>query len=399
MVRLTAPSRPRRLGWLAGRAVDAEGVKSVIIAAHEVRGGGGQERVTLELIANLIATGWTVTLVTVRADIPQRPDLRIVRLPAPTRPAILTGTLFYVAAGAYIAIARRGRRVLTVGAIVPNQVDVVMLHFCRLYYYSRIRVTRVSRDVWWYRLNERLYRHYARIQETWTYRPGRVAAVAGVSQDVVDELVEMRPQARSLVRVAPNGVDSAYFSPGAEDRRAVRAEVALRSDQLVAAFVGGDWTRKGLFVIVEALALVPNWTLFVVGRGDAARLDQACTTADVASRVVAVGPQRDVRRFLRASDVYISASTYEGLSLALLEAAAVGLGIVVPAEMQGARMLLPPGYAGWAKRTPEGLAAALTRFSDDEVRKAAGLQARARAAGFTWKVQADAISALLQRSP
>jgi glycosyltransferase involved in cell wall biosynthesis len=75
---------------------------------------------------------------------------------------------------------------------------------------------------------------------------------------------------------------------------------------------------------------VPDLELWIVGGGEeAAALARLCAELDLGSVVRFCGERRDVGTWLRGADLFVLASTSEGLPISLLEAMAAGLPAIV----------------------------------------------------------------------
>lgn len=201
------------------------------------------------------------------------------------------------------------------------------------------------------------------------------------------------------LRVVHNGVDLARYAagrpgsapgaPGApgDDRAAARAMLGLPADGLVIGAVGRLDAQKGLDALVRAFARLQAppgaATLVLAGAGpEEARLRALVASLGLAGRVVFLGHRQDVPRVLAALDVFCMPSRWEGFGLALVEAMAAGVPVVVtavdslPEVLADAGVLVPPDDVG-------ALARALDDLLADPARRAAlGRRALARAASF-----------------
>ena len=163
-------------------------------------------------------------------------------------------------------------------------------------------------------------------------------AFVAISRTIARELEEAGYD-RTRIHQLPNGVPvpEAPWQPRPGWREAPRG-----------VFVGRLAGEKGLSTLIESWALVraahPRATLTLVGDGPEreAILTQAQARGlDVgAGRAVELrGPMRDVEPVLRASDLFILPSLEEGMSIALLEAMALGIPLVATA-IPGNRRLI-----------------------------------------------------------
>jgi len=172
-------------------------------------------------------------------------------------------------------------------------------------------------------------------------------------RSIRDALIRERGFRPEKVHVVPYGVDTERLGPNASDRRAVRAELGL-SDQPLVAMVGRLDEQKGHDVFLEALAELERVHALIIGTGALAdRLKALAAQRGLADRVRFLGHRPDVPRLLRAADVLALSSHDEGLPYVVLEAMAVGLPVVatrvggLEEAVQDGRtgLLVPPGSA------------------------------------------------------
>ena len=149
--------------------------------------------------------------------------------------------------------------------------------------------------------------------------------------------------------VIPSAVDLERFRPGL-DASGLRADLHLEGKR-VAVFTGRLVPHKGVDVILQALAQLPrDVVLVVIGAGP--RLPSLVGLArrlGVGDRVrfcPAVSDE-ELPRFLALADVFVfpSQNRLEGFGLAVAEAMAAGLPVVV-ADMPGVREVIEPGREG-----------------------------------------------------
>jgi L-malate glycosyltransferase len=178
--------------------------------------------------------------------------------------------------------------------------------------------------------------------------------------------------------VVPNGVDLSEYGGREPSRRAeLRGSWGLKDDRdILAVAVGRLETVKNHEGMLEAVALArstaPGLRLAIVGMGGLeAALRQRAVALGLEHDVLFLGHRRDVADCLAAADVFVSASTSEGLPISLLEAMGAGLPIVTTAvggipDALGtppAGVLVPAGQ-------PDALAEALADLATDPRRRA-----------------------------
>ncbi|WP_169577192.1 glycosyltransferase family 4 protein [Sporichthya polymorpha] len=155
---------------------------------------------------------------------------------------------------------------------------------------------------------------------------GRHAVVCLNSLDA-ELLTSHYPRCGAPISVIPNGVELTRFSPPTPSERIAARSALGFNNELTALFVGHEFERKGLHVVLQALRDAPSWRLVVVG-GDAEQIRAAQASPafrHVADRVVYVGSQSDARPFYIAADALVLPTQYETAPLVLLEALACGI--------------------------------------------------------------------------
>jgi glycosyltransferase involved in cell wall biosynthesis len=216
-------------------------------------------------------------------------------------------------------------------------------------------------------------------------------AFVAMSREIAGELASAGVPPHKIALI-PHGVDLERFRPAAPaEKQQLRAALGLADSDLVVTYTGRLLRGKGLEALLEAFAASlerePALRLVIVGSGAAQSLSvedalrARAAQAPLAGRVVFAGHVDDVAPYLRASDVFVFPSLFEGLGISLVEAAACGLacvgsrtgGIVDVIEHERSGLLLAPGDV-------TALAEAILRLARDPgSRSALGAGARAAA--------------------
>jgi glycosyltransferase involved in cell wall biosynthesis len=281
----------------------------------------------------------------------------------------------------------------TMGAIIPTRVDVASVHFCHAGFVQAAARLAPPGTPPLRRLNTGIARVLALAAERWCYRGSRARVLATVSQGMTKEIAAHYPGLP--VVLTPNGVDLERFRPDDAARRDIRAQECVGSDEVVAVFVGGDWERKGLDLVIEGLGLASHRSgvelrLWILGQGNRRRHEKIARRSGIRSTVKFFGRRSDTERFYAAADMFVLPTLYESFSLVAFEAAASGLPIVAT-SVNGIEELLGHDEAGIVvDRTPETVAAAVERLArDPEERARLGAEARRRASKYTWERSAE----------
>lgn len=161
--------------------------------------------------------------------------------------------------------------------------------------------------------------------------PARIFSVsAALKHDMTSEGFPERS-----IEVLYNGVELGR-RPRAAERAAMRAALGLPADALVLGTVGRLDPVKNLEKLLEARVILgarfPSAHVVVAGDGPErqALVDRAHALG-IADVTHFTGYRTDVRDVMAAFDVYVNCSTYEGVSLTILEAMATTLPVVAGA--------------------------------------------------------------------
>ncbi len=361
---------------------------TVALVAHGVHDHGGMERAFFELVRRAHRE---YRFVVFAAELDERlhPLVEWRRIRVPMRPVPLKTALFSLAAGLRLA-RTRASVVHTMGALVPNRVDVATVQFCSAGFRERTgRLVPPGRTPA-RRINSTVNRLLALLLEAWCYRPSRVRAFGAVSRGVAQELGRHYPNVP--VAITPNGVDVTRFRPDARARATLRAEQNVSDDEVVFLFVGNDWEHKGLAIAIEAVARaqLEGSHLWVIGNGDAQRY--RAHARELGAAVTFFGPRADPERWYAAADVFVFPTLYETFSLVAYEAAAAGLPVVAT-RVSGIEELLADDGAGlMVERDADSVAAALRRLAADQsLRRRLGDEGRRRASAYDWSRSVDSI--------
>jgi len=172
---------------------------------------------------------------------------------------------------------------------------------------------------------------FTAIRDRIRYRSRTHRAIVALTSAEAELLVETYGRVRAPIHVIPNGVDVERFRPpDAAERSQARSALGIDDERTVAVFVGHEYERKGLPLVIEGLRRAAGVTLVVVG-GSPDMIRHAESEArelGVADRVRFVGTHDDPVPFLWAADTLVLPSAYEANALVLLEALACGLPVV-----------------------------------------------------------------------
>jgi glycosyltransferase involved in cell wall biosynthesis len=265
-----------------------------------------------------------------------RPDrIRYIPIRVPRRPLALQFVLFHLRIGpAWRGYLRDGGSPADLIQGVESKrlsSDVVYAHFCHRGYlrvsggFSPGMLLTFRAFLRWLRLHAWM--------EPVVYRSAKYVVVP--SAGLACELIREFPTLAGKVTVIPNAIDVESLKPPADfDRIGVRRELGFAENDLVLVFSAlGHFERKGLPLLLEVLKGIgrSDVKLLVVG-GEAPLVrdyTRRAAALGIGARVVFLGRQTEVRRFLWLADAFVFPTAYEAFSLSILEAAAAGLPLIV----------------------------------------------------------------------
>jgi glycogen(starch) synthase len=195
----------------------------------------------------------------------------------------------------------------------------------------------------------------------------------------------------------PNGVDTQRFSPSPNG-----PEPDGVADLL---FVGRLAKQKGLDVLLDALALLPNavWRLRIVGDGpERVALANQARRLGMENRVVFHGwAQRDeLPQLYRSSDIFVFPSNDEGMPNVLLEALACGLPVVATRVAGNDQLISTENGFLVPPRDPTAFAAGLAPLlNDPSLRLRLGIRSRGLAVErYAWSTAARAYEGIFREA-
>jgi len=222
-----------------------------------------------------------------------------------------------------------------------------------------------------------------------------------VSQSVADYHRAGGLSAERLV-VIPNGIDVNRY---AQARAADVTTLGVPAGQRLWTFIGRFEPQKGACGLVrfapQCLSRAPQYDLLMVGRGRQERkLHSMCRELGIADRVHFAGWRADIPAILRASDLLVLPSEWEGMPNVVLEAMAAGLPVVAR-DVEGVREVLGPESAAQVvpARNPQlFIEAVVTMLNQPRLRSEIGgrNQRRAREV-FTFARMVDAYASLFRQ--
>ena len=280
--------------------------------------------------------------------------------------------------------------------------DVVIVHalFHRLQELAREDNRSLPRPGFLRQLHRRAYYSLLAGLERRIYSDPKVS-LAAVSQRTAALLRDYFR--RQDVRVVPNGVDNAQFSPST--RLARRPEARLRrnfqENHFVLLLIGNDWRVKGLETVLRAVAALRDLPILLIAAGDDSpdSFREMAKSLGILERCRFEPSREDVLDFYAAADLYVSPSREDSFGLPVAEAMACGLPVIT-STLAGVAALVRDGVDGFILPQFDdfqGLARILHRlYTDEALRQNAGDAAAKAALQWTWERNASDVWELLK---
>jgi len=204
------------------------------------------------------------------------------------------------------------------------------------------------------------------------------------------------------VSLLPSGTNPQRFKPEPRTRAAMRAQLGYQEQDVVLLNVAALEKRKGAWRVVEALPALrmecPNVRYLVLGEGpERQTLKERAAELGVLQAIVFAGTTNDLVPYYNAADIFVLLSDAEAGSIALLEAMASGLPVVI-SDTPGMREIV---NANCGIHVALDDRAALLRtlqilIQDTEMRRQMGLQARIRIEqDYSWQSLAERLTLYL----
>ncbi|SPP65620.1 putative Glycosyltransferase [Nitrospira lenta] len=240
-------------------------------------------------------------------------------------------------------------------------------------------------------------------REQFSDNPARV--VIAVSEQVKRNVQAQYPLPDERFRLAYTGVEvpPATGIATKHDRNERRAQWDIGVDDLVVLFVGTEFKRKGLDVLLQGLAKVPRarFKLLIAGGGGEriASYRKLVDRLQLGSEVRFLGLVDGIERIYSIADVYVLPTLADPCPLAPLEAMAAGVATVMSSSTyNGTAELIRQGEAVILSnpQDPEEIASALLTLMNGQVRQQVAEKGQRLMRQLTWEQTAAVTAAAYQ---
>jgi UDP-glucose:(heptosyl)LPS alpha-1,3-glucosyltransferase len=336
-------------------------------------------------------------------------DYATLKVPFLARPRFLVSISFSMSAQRALGKLRRQGRIHPGACLTHAQgascfrQDIVTAHSCHKAWFLRSLREQTPFSWPWFRklLNPV---HYLTIAiESIQYRPRNHKRIIAISNCIKSELVDNFGISAGRISVVHSGVDCETYDPRLRDafRTPIRTRHGIPEDVKLLCLVANEFRRKGLEVVLRAMAAAanPRIQLVVVGRDDPAPFRSLISNLGLSSRVHFAGSVRGVNEYYAAADIFVLPTLYEPFGLVITEAMAAGLPVIV-SKLAGAAEIMEPGRDGVLLDDPHDsieLARAIDSLAAPEIRDRMGRQARETALRHQWHDVVAQVSAVYRQ--
>lgn len=197
----------------------------------------------------------------------------------------------------------------------------------------------------------------------------KLGAIATVSQECQSVLQHIFPSQKEKIKIVPNIVSPALIE------KMAGAAISVDRSKPVLLSIGRLHPQKGFDIAIEAAARLRqkgvDFTWQVIGEGaERPALTQLIAARNLRGRFVLLGLKENPYPYLKAADIVVQSSRYEGKSIAIDEAKILCKPIIVT-DFTTAKDQITHGHNGIiAQMDPESLASAIENLLlDKELQK------------------------------
>jgi UDP-glucose:(heptosyl)LPS alpha-1,3-glucosyltransferase len=181
------------------------------------------------------------------------------------------------------------------------------------------------------------------------YANRRFRHVIGLTQHVKSDIQRFYGCLDSDISVVPNGYNPQEFNLETAKREGLawRKRLNIRADAPVVSFVANEIDRKGLPVLLKALALkeLSDVHLVAAGRFSIESATNLAKQNGVNDRCHFIGSQQQLAGVYGVSDLFVLPTQYEAWGLVIVEALACGVPVITT-DIAGASVAVKDGFSG-----------------------------------------------------
>lgn len=244
--------------------------------------------------------------------------------------------------------------------------------------------------------------HLRLVRERLVLQSARVRAVVAVSEDTLREVSPLIHDRSKAVSVIRSGVNASRYRPLGPDERQTGRRAQEVDGKFVVLFVGHEFERKRLDLVLLALSRLPESVVAWVIGGRMSRLSAYMVLADslgLRGRVRFMGTRSDAEVYYPLADALVLPSDYETWGLVVLEAMSCGTPAVMT-PVGCAADVIRDGVNGYVVQPcSDDIAAKIQLLMTSDRIDAIRDGARQTALGFGWEASAAAYLKIVESLP
>ena len=223
-----------------------------------------------------------------------------------------------------------------------------------------------------------------------SFKLSRFSYCTSISNQISAQLVQTFKFPAQNIVLIPNGVSIQEFQSQFAKRHVLRRENRLKSE-FVISFVGKEYYRKGLDLALRILScLGKRYGLLVIGDNSEKLPDKSFYSSlvkdlDIEDQIAFVGHVTDVQKYLAMSDLFLFPSRYEPFGMAIIEAMAAGLPVIISDRCGVIDFLDKKTYIDFSIEQPASVIADLVRDVAANIEMHSRI-AREAAMKFDWNI-------------
>ena len=226
----------------------------------------------------------------------------------------------------------------------------------------------------------------------------RYKKIIAVSSLLKREIIQYYNIPDNDIFVIPNGVNTEEFSPKIRILRDnIRKQYKLTRDDFTIIFVGNEFSRKGLEILIRAIHALKriNIRVIICGKDNPSKFIDLIKTLRMQNQFIFTGMQNDIRQFYSAADLFVLPTLHEAFGMVITEAMACGLPVIVSRNAGAAEDIISDGIDGLLLANPldvDELAEKIKLlFEDEKLREKLGKMANQKVQFLSWDIITDRI--------
>ena len=205
-----------------------------------------------------------------------------------------------------------------------------------------------------------------RFGDKWMYgRYDSVICISEIAEKVLREYLRVTPHTQCNICTINNGIDVTHFYHA---QPLDRISVGSNEKRFVIVMVAGFRDAKDQETVIRAVAKLKDkrYELWLVGDGERRQAIELCIRDEhIEDRVKLLGVRMDVPSILKAADLVVMSSHWEGLSLSNIEGMAVGKPFIA-SDVNGLREVTEGYGILFPHGNDEALANEIKQLAEDQ---------------------------------